>query len=60
MLHISFLMHEIGVYLRESLWQGALASALYNDNSVLPYIYVIFSEGSKTLYRQYCSSSEYA
>lgn len=37
-----------------------LASALYNDNSLLPYIYVMFSEGSKTLYRQYCSSSEYA
>lgn len=34
-----------------------LASALHNDNNTLPYIYVVFSKGTETLYR---SSSENA
>lgn len=37
-----------------------MASALYIDNNTLPYIYVAFSEGTETLCRQYCSSSECA
>lgn len=36
-----------------------LASALYNDNNTLPYIYVVFSAGTEILYRKHCSSSEY-
>lgn len=59
MLHISILMHEIGLKFQRLFGKRGLASALYNDNNTLLYIYVVFSKGTKTLYRQYYSFSEY-
>lgn len=61
MLHISFFNAWNRCKISEDHFGKRFgASALYNDNNALPYIYVVFSEGTEAIYRQCCSSSEYA
>lgn len=60
MLHISlFNAWNRCKILEDHFGKRFLASALCNDNNTLPYIHGVFSTGTETLYRQYCSSSEY-